>query len=204
MRWTDAVHQQRSLLLWTRVALAIAIAAAFIALLGWHRALRPVRLSLPPQLPYGQEFTAEERDSWEIYTFAGYIWQQQQIWLEDGEREAFENLNRLGAFITPEFRARLMNELRSRGESGQLRGRTRLISPRMDYSAASVLWDGDGWQVELSQSLEERLRGTLIKSATVHYSIRVVELDVDPERNPWRLAIDSVKAKRLIDELAAG
>jgi hypothetical protein len=38
--------------------------------------------------------------------------------------------------------------------------------------------------------LQETFRGQQIKDIYIRYPMRVVRYDVDPEKNPWKLAID--------------
>ena len=48
----------------------------------------------------------------------------------------------------------------------------------------------DAWVVWLDLELEESVRGMTIKRTTIRYPLRVVRLAVDPETNPWGLALD--------------
>jgi integrating conjugative element protein (TIGR03746 family) len=49
---------------------------------------------------------------------------------------------------------------------------------------------GSDWIVTLDLDVDEYYRGDLVKRAFVRYPIRVVRYDVDPEHNPWGLALD--------------
>jgi integrating conjugative element protein (TIGR03746 family) len=46
------------------------------------------------------------------------------------------------------------------------------------------------WIVTLDLDVDEYYRGDLVKRALVRYPIRVVRYDVDPQHNPWGLALD--------------
>lgn len=191
----DPPVRHRRELLWTRAACAFFALMALLAMLGWHRAQGVVQLSLPPRIPYGSQLSAGERHPWELYSFAGYIWQQHQLWPTDGATDGPANLHRLAAFFTPRMRRSLQLRLQQRQGAGQLAGRTRHALPSGAYSAAAVVREGGGWWVRLEQRVEEQLRGSSVRSSAKVYELRVLETDLDPETNPWKLAIDEVRER---------
>jgi len=169
-----------------------------VALAGWHAATRSVTFLVPPDLRYGGHFQAGEPHPSTVYVFAGYIWQQANLWKANGERDYPRNLQRLAAFLTPGFQAALRAELaqkRRPGDAGlnELQGRTRALSPASGsaYRDAWVETRGAGaWVVTLDVRLTETINGEPVKDIRVRYRIRVVAYDVDPEKNPWGLALD--------------
>jgi hypothetical protein len=46
------------------------------------------------------------------------------------------------------------------------------------------------WVVWLDLDLLESVKGMTVKKTAIRYPLRVVSLAVDPEANPWRLALD--------------
>ena len=64
----------------------------------------------------------------------------------------------------------------------------------------------DTWVVWLDLDLLESVKGMTVKQTTIRYPIRVVRQAIDPETNPWGLALDGYSGdgpRRLTDiELA--
>ena len=64
----------------------------------------------------------------------------------------------------------------------------------------------DAWIVWLDLDLMESVKGMTVKQTTIRYPIRVVRQAIDPESNPWGLALDGYASdgpRRLTDtELA--
>jgi integrating conjugative element protein (TIGR03746 family) len=64
----------------------------------------------------------------------------------------------------------------------------------------------DAWIVWLDLDLMESVKGMTVKQTTIRYPVRVVRQAIDPESNPWGMALDgygSEGPRRLTDvELA--
>jgi integrating conjugative element protein (TIGR03746 family) len=128
-----------------------------------------------------------------VYGFAYYIWQQVNRWQADGAKDYGDQIFHFQAYLTPSCREQLQADLQQRAGAGELHQRTRHITeiPGRGYAGDRVVADGpSAWTVLLDMQLMESLRGQPVKDAYIRYPIRVVEYDVDRERNPWRLAID--------------
>ena len=192
-RWRDRVRSHRSELLYTRLLAVVLGLWALTASAGWLGASANVRIAIPPQLPYGGTFQAGVQQPWQVFNFAGYIWQQYNTWPEDGERDAAANLQRLAAFFTAAARAGLDDDLRARQRRGEMAGRIRNVRPVGLYRPELVRpdpgWGGDSWWVQLDLEVQESLHGVSVRTGTFRYQLRVVAADLDPERNPWGLLI---------------
>ncbi len=162
------------------------------ALMGWHYATRVQRISIPPDLRYGSQISLNEIHPWEVYNFAGYIWQQVNRCSLDCFKDYPKNLDRLTAFITPAFKAWLKHD--SSRRSAELLGRTRYILPLEDINfAASVAHLESGvWHVKLDVELNENIGGVSVKNVRIRYFLKVVSNPVDPEFNPWGLQLDTM------------
>ena len=124
------------------------------------------------------------------------IWQQVQRWPTNGEEDYPRNLRALSAYLTPSCRAFLQQDYEYRRASGELRRRVRGIYeiPGRGYgddpaTRIKVVSDRD-WIVTLDVSADEYYGSEQVKRALVRYPIKVVRLDIDPERNPFGLALD--------------
>ncbi len=162
------------------------------ALVGWHRASQVQRISIPPNLNYGGQIVLNSINPWEVYNFAGYVWQQVNRCSQDCFSDYPKNLDRLTAFLTPAFKVWL--KLDSNNRSGELLGRTRFLLPLANSNFyESVTQDESGaWIVQLDVQLEENIDGVPVKQAKLRYHLKVVAKRVDPEFNPWGLMLDTM------------
>ena len=51
------------------------------------------------------------------------------------------------------------------------------------------------WVVWLDLDLFESVKGMTVKQTAIRYPLRVVQLAIDPETNPWGLALDGYGAE---------
>ena len=165
--------------------LRLGAAALFVVALllgaGWWSAPKSLTIHVPPE---------------SVYAFTFYIWQQAQRWPTDGEEDYPRNLRALSSYFTPCCRAFLQQDYEYRRGNGELRQRVRGIYeiPGRGYgddpaSRVQVLSAND-WIVTLDVSADEYLGSEQVKRALVRYALKVVRMDIDPERNPFGLALD--------------
>ncbi|MBK5944841.1 PFL_4703 family integrating conjugative element protein [Halorhodospira halophila] len=160
---------------------------------GWHTAPEDIRVHQTPELRTGGVMEAGEIPEPVVYTFTFYIWQQLWRWEDDGADEYPENIWRLQSYMTPRFLQVQEADLERRAQSGELDNRSRYIReiPGARFEPARVERLGDDtWQVFLDVEIQEYIDGELVKDIEVRYPLRVVRFEVDPEGNPWGLALD--------------
>lgn len=200
-RWRDRVRSHRRELIYLRLLSGVLGLWALTASAGWYSAGQAVRISIPPNLPYGGSFTSNTHHPWEIFNFAGYIWQQYSGWSTDGSVNASVNLQRLAAFFTPAEQAQLKRELEMRQQRGEVAGRIRTVRPYGVYTPDKVRRTGpDSWLVRLDQHVAESIDGIVVKQGLFRYSLKVLAADLDPERNPWGLLLAGRQEVRRIAE----
>ncbi|WP_404357119.1 PFL_4703 family integrating conjugative element protein [Methylotuvimicrobium sp. KM1] len=177
---------------------------------GWHQSRNDIRFHIPPDLRSGAVLKLDEVPPPNVYAFAHYIFQQLNHWEENGETDYGKQVFRMAAYLTPEFRQFLTHDLELRGKRGELSGRVRGIQliPGHGYEERRVdVLDRNTWLVWLDFRIEETVRGMDVKSLDIRYPIRVVRYHVDPEVNPWGLALDGFGGEgpqRLSNEEKAG
>lgn len=173
-----------------QTGLAFLAVSQLVAYAGWWHASGTQRLSLPPQLRYGATLQSGEVQPWEVYVFAGYIHQQINNWTDNGALDNLDNIRRLSAFLSPDYRYWLTRE--HQRHEAQFRNRQRSVSPVPgSYGNTSVQPTGkDTWQVVLDVRLRDYLENQLYKDIDVRYFLEVVLLDSDPETNEWGLALN--------------
>jgi len=178
--------------LWGLVVMLIVLLG--LALYGLHRArqaLPPVHI--PPELRFGATLAWGEVPLPNVYMFAGYIFQQLHLWRADGHADYGQNIFKLQAFLTPRYRAELEADLDWRARRGELQGRIRQLAPLpgQGFEAKRVEPLGAGrWRVWVDFAIDETVKGMAVKQTLVRYPLEIVSMDVDPEQNPWGLALD--------------
>jgi len=189
--------------LWAVIAVLAALAGALSW--GWAQAPKHLVLRYPPELRQGAVVGVEEVPEALLYSFAYYVFQQLNRWDSNGSEDYGKNIYRLQAYFTDRYRAELLADLEVRGAGGELAGRTRALSeaPGEGWRPGRVEALGEGsWVVYLDVRIEEHVSSLRVKRPRIRYPLRVVLHDVDPERNPWGLALDGYAGapKRLAQE----
>lgn len=180
--------------------LRLAAGALFVVVillsLGWWSAPKNLTIHVPPDLRSGSTRRWWDVPPESVYAFTFYIWQQLQRWPTDGEADYTRNLHALSAYLTPSCRAFLQQDYEYRRSNGELRQRVRGIYeiPGRGYgddpaSRVRVVSNSD-WIVTLDVSADEYFGAEQVKRALVRYSLKVLRKDVDPEHNPFGLALD--------------
>jgi len=173
---------------------------------GWNASKQDIRIHIPPDIRSGAVLKADEIGTANVYTFASYIFQQLNHWANNGDQDYGMQIFKMSAYLTPDYREYLTNDLDIRGKRGELTGRVRVIQaiPGQGYEERRVdVVDADTWVVWLDYSIQESVRGMEVKHLNIRYPLRVVRYDIDPETNPWGLALDGFgkqSPKKLTDE----
>lgn len=175
--------------------IVIGIEVLAILILGFAlvKAQDDVVVHLPPDLRSGATLTPDQIHPANVYAFAFYIFQQLNRWPDDGAEDFGNAIYSLSAYLTPKYRAALQKELELKGRRGELIHRVRGMQERpghtFDELRVQVLTSGI-WIVWLDLELQESVKGMSIKRTFIRYPLRVVRYAVDPEKNPWQLALD--------------
>ena len=174
---------------------------------GWMRAPEKIRIHVPPDLSSGAVLRPGAPGKGDVYTFAYYIWQQLYRWERNGAKDYKANIHALQHYLTPEcFQDRLDDyDARNRVQELARRARTVTEIPGRGFSNKRVVVRARGaaWRVYMDLHITETMLGEPVKTRLVNYPIRVVSYEVDPERNPFGLAIDCLADKPRAIEVAA-
>ena len=164
--------------------------------IGWWSAPKSLTIHVPPDLRSGSTRKWWDVPPESVYAFSFYIWQQLQRWPTSGDEDYPRNLRALSAYLTPSCRASLQQDYEYRRSTGELRQRVRGIYeiPGRGYgddpTARVRVVSTSNWIVTLDVSADEYLGSEQVKRALVRYALKVVRMDVDPEKNPFGLALD--------------
>lgn len=177
---------------------AIGVLAGLCAALwfGWQAAPRELTVHVPPDLRTGSVRKWWDVPPENVYGFALYIFGQLNRWPVDGEQDYLAAIEHLQAFLTPACQAFLQGDYAYRKAAGELRQRVRGVYEILgrgysdDPALRVQVLDRDSWLVNLDLNADEYFAAEPVKRAVVRYPLRVVRYDLDPERNPWGLALD--------------
>lgn len=181
----------------------------FALWIGWSQAPKQLRVYVPPDLRSGAVLAAEEVPPANVYAFAFYIFQQLNRWPDNGATDYGSAIFRISPYLTPRYRNDLIADMELKARRGELTYRVRGVHevPGHGYEERRVdVLSPDVWVVWLDLDLLESVKGMTVKQTTIRYPIRVVRQAIDPESNPWGLALDGYASdgpRRLTDaELA--
>ncbi|MEA1889933.1 MAG: TIGR03746 family integrating conjugative element protein [Pseudomonadota bacterium] len=192
-RYRYAIDNVRAHLrsLWVIIGIQVVIILALW--FGWSQAPKQLTVHVPPDLRSGATLAVGEVPEANVYAFAFYIFQQLNRWSEDGAKDYGMAIFRVSPYLTPRYRADLIADMELKGKQGELayrvRGMHEISGHGFEERRVDVLAPGI-WVVWLDLDLFESVKGMTIKKTAIRYPLRVVSLSVDPESNPWGLALD--------------
>lgn len=207
--YVDAVKNHLSHINTLRVVIGIVLLIAVILGFALNSAVSEPdkqRLSIPPELKFGAEITTGEIHIWEVYNFAGVLYQKLNLWRNEGKEDYVQNIMSYRTLMTPRYVSAKYSDYKSRLDRGELNNRTRSIEPLGHYSAEGgcgtysdkcVVKLGAGrWKVWIDVRIKENQEGKKtdvpyqIKDISLRIPLLVVAEDDDPQYNPWGLKID--------------
>jgi len=165
---------------------------------GWSQSPKYLRVHVPPDLRSGAQLSVAEVPPANVYAFAFYIFQQLNRWPENGASDYGKAIFRLSPYLTPRYSSELIADMEHKAKRGELTYRTRGMHEvtghgfeerRVDVLAADV------WVVWLDLDLLESVKGMTVKQTTIRYPLRIVRQAIDPEANPWGLALDGYEGE---------
>ena len=183
----------RSLWIIIGVLLIVILALWF----GWSQSPRYLTVHVPPDLRSGATQSIDAVPPANVYAFAYYIFQQLNHWSEDGAEDYGKAIFRISPYVTPRYRADLIADMELKAKQGELAYRVRGVqeAPGHGYTERRVDVLAPGvWVVWLDIDLFESVKGMTVKKTTIRYPLRVVRFSIDPESNPWGLALDGFAA----------
>ena len=175
--------------------IVIALESVFVLVLGFGLLRAPDNLTvhIPPDLRSGAVVRSGVPDPANVYAFAIYIFQQLYRWPTDGADDFSTAIFSLAPYLTPRYRESLIAEMELKAKNGELSFRERALQEIVDqgYEERRVDLLSEGvWVIWLDLELMETVKGMEVKRKAIRYPIRVVRYAIDPELNPWGLALD--------------
>ena len=159
---------------------------------GWYKSPEHLKIDIPPNLQHGAIVRPGEYYAATVEAFANLIFKELNRWYEDGYTEFGQNIFNNQAYLTPRYREWLVNDMENKARAGELKERERFtLSVKQVESVDNVRSFDDGsWLVDVRVIVVERIAGQEVKRVGVHYPLRVVRIDISPQKNVWGLALD--------------
>lgn len=195
-RFKNEVKHLQSHVKTLRIGTLVILLLALFMGFGWQQAPKNLTIHVPPDLRSGSTRLWWDVPPESVYTFAFYIFQQLNRWPTDGETDYNRNIFALSPYFTPSCHAFLNTDYRIKRDSGELRRRVRGIYeiPGHGYgddpTARVKVVSTNEWLVTLDVAADEYFGSEQVKRALVRYPLRVVKMDIDPDKNPFGLALD--------------
>ncbi len=111
MRYIDLNSSLEAHITTLRSVIAILVIINFSLWYGWRDSNNDVRIHIPPDIRSGAILQADEISPPNVYTFAGYIFQQLNHWANNGDKDYGLQIFKTAPYLTPEFREYLINDL---------------------------------------------------------------------------------------------
>lgn len=177
------------------INLLIILCIAFC--IGWLTSPSRLTVYVPPDIQNGATIKVGTIPAPLIYSFAYEIWQELNYWAKEGETDYKANIHTYWPFLTPRFKAELLEDFTDLKASGQLQ-RIRYMQGLSGaaYDSMSVKKiNNDSWEVDLKMRLSEYKNNQIVKDVELLYQLRVTRINVSPRNNPYGLAIDGFIAE---------
>ena len=191
--FNNLVHAKNHTIKLMGIGLSVMALLLALALLGWMRAPSQITLHYPPDLSAGATQGVGDIPKANLYSFAFYIFQQLNRWPSDGREDYFQRIHNLQNYLTPACFEDRLADYEYRNANNELAGRVRAIWEihGRGFSFGRVKsTSATSWIVGLDVHVQETLRGEKVKDRLIHFPITVVSYEVDPQLNPWGLALD--------------
>lgn len=183
--------QDNALIGLQRKFILILLVICLLLLAGWMSAPTRLRIYIPPDISNGATLKVGEIPKPLLHSFAYEIWQEINNWPTDGTQDYAKNINTYWPYLTPQFKATLLQDEQDLIDSGQLERQRELIGLNGSaYQAGSVKPLSDNsWEVDLTMRLTETKNSQIVKDVEILYPLRVVRRDISEKDNPYGLAL---------------
>ncbi|MEO0436604.1 MAG: TIGR03746 family integrating conjugative element protein [Pseudomonadota bacterium] len=209
-RYDNLVDSKNYTIRIQQIGLVLLSVLLVLALFGWSQSPKKITLHYPPDLTGGVVQTLGTVPKANVYSFTFYVFQQLNRWPDNGTDDYYERIHALKHYTTPACFEERLADFEARERNNELTGRSRAVweIPGRGFSLDRVkTTSNSSWMVGLDLHVQETFRGERIKDRLIHFPISVVRYDVDPELNPWGLALDCYAGKprhiHISDEIAS-
>ena len=180
------------------------VGLCIFALHGLINMPKNLTLYVPPSIPAsGLTTKVGEVPDTTVYSFAFYVWQSMQTWLNDGEKDYPNNLKNYSQYLTDDFRNELMMESKALDSNGLLMNhqQTTFNADESGFKPEDVQFVGHNtWYVHLVMRTVNRVAtddkdngsfatSHIVRDATTSYVFKVIQTDEVAPQNHWQLQL---------------
>lgn len=177
------------------IVLNVVLCLALSASVGLNYTMfKGLSISIPPDLRAGALVKPGEKNPENIFAFTTSVFMSLNSWGENGQKDYPDNVKKLLAFITPNFRNELVDDMNKKNKAGELQGITRQLSLPAEYvfdQDTVTVVNSNEWVVKLPLEIKEYVDGKLIKDIEVLYSFVVKRMRTNVGKNAEQIGIDS-------------
>ena len=191
-RFRKIVDHQSAHIATLRAVIVALLALNAVLCYGWYTAPRDLTVHIPPDLRSGSLRSVGDVPPQSVYAFGFYIFQQLNHWPVDGERDYWNRIHNFAAYLTPQFVDELKADFEAKKTRHELQSRQRSVNEvagRVYETSRVKIESPDSWVVYLDLQVIETVGGQMIKNTALRYPLRIVRYDVNPELNPFGLAL---------------
>lgn len=166
-------------------------AICLCAFAGWMSAPSRLTIYIPPDISNGATEKANEIPNPLVYSFAYEVWQELNYWPQDGTQDYQTNVRTYWAYLTPSFKADLLQDYADLKTAGQVQ-RQRFLQGTVGAAYDSVnvkKLSNDTWEVDLTMRLTEYKNNQPVKDVEILYPLKITRMNVSQQNNPYGLAI---------------
>lgn len=159
--------------------------------IGWMTAPSRMTVYIPPDITNGATLKAGAIPNPLIYSFAYEIWQEINYWPHDGTQDYLNNLHTYWSYLTPSFKAELLQDQEDLKTSGQVQRQRYLQGMEgAAYDATNVKKLSDNtWEVDLKMRLTEYKNNQPVKDVEILYPLKLVRAHISQQDNPYGLQL---------------
>ena len=195
--YKSAVHGRDAHIMTLRGVIGCLIITILYIANGWSKSPERLIVDIPPDLRSGTSMPADHKHPANVYAFGLYIFQQLNNWPKSGEEDYANRIDTLTCYLTPDFKQTLEVDMSEKAVNSEL-SRKRYIQeiPGRQFSSKRVFIENDAsWVSFYDINLTETYNNEIIKNIFAQYSLRIVRHNVNPECNPFGLAVDGFYAR---------
>jgi len=169
----------------------ILIIFCLICLSGWITSPSRLTVYIPPEIENGATMKAGEIPKPLVYSFAYQIWQEINLWSQDGSKDYVNNIHTYWSYLTPSFKSDLLQDAEALKNAGQLQRQRFLhgLSGAAFDPATIKKINSDTWEVDLKMHLLEYNNNQTVKDVEILYPLKVTRMNISQTNNPYGLVL---------------
>lgn len=186
-----------------RVTIVLLTSALMFSLYALYKAPKELIVRIPPDLSNGAVMNAGDYPKSRVLVDTAYLWIEINTWLQNGQRDAFENLDLWQHYLGHRFANDLRsqyNQLHGRGELLNRKRRVTLMPGTLSDAESRVIVKSrnQAWVVMLDVIVEDFYLGEPIQNVTVRFPLEVEVVETNVNQNPLGIKIIGMAGQAVV------